>query len=505
MAKGRTFYVIKNLKTGVVNQIVRLGLPFMIRTIILRILGAEYLGLSSLFSSILQVLNMTELGFSSAVVFSLYKPIAQKDTDTICALMNFYRKAYTAIGTVILIAGSFLFPILPKLIKGSYPANINIYLLYAIYLVSTSCSYMLFAYKTVLFSASQRQNVLNNVNSIISVVKFSVQILFLLLFKNYYLYIIWNVVFTVAENFFVAYLAKKEFPDYFSRGTLQKGKRKEITQQVKGLAVGKIANVTRNAFDSIVLSMYCGLIDVAIYSNYYYLFHAVIGVLGIIIQSINAGLGNSIATESKEKNYRDFKKFYFYFSWIGSACTTCFYCLYQPFMKLWAGSEYLASSVTMTLFCIYFYIIQMGLIRSAYSNACGIWWECKHIEIFEMLSNLALNFILGYFWGMNGILIATIITVFLFSVMNLTRILLKICFQKNMFEYLRDSLLYAAITIPVVLFTSRIVQSVPGNTIISFVVQGVACVIISNMIFATIYFCIPVTRSYLMDLVKKIR
>ena len=228
MAKSRTFYVKRNMGTGIVNRIITLGLPFIIRTIIIRTLGAEYLGLSSLFSSILQVLNMAELGFSSAVVFSLYKPMAEQDTDSICALLGYYRNVYKIIGVVILVGGSFLFPVLPRLIKGSYPSDINIYLLYMIYLINTSISYLLIAYKNVIFSASQRQDVLNNVNSVVSITKFTIQIVALLAFENYYLYIIWNLVFTGCENILIAILAKRKYPNYFCQGTIKKEKRNSL-------------------------------------------------------------------------------------------------------------------------------------------------------------------------------------------------------------------------------------------------------------------------------------
>lgn len=491
--------------TGVINRIITLGLPFIIRTIVIRTLGAEYLGLSSLFSSILQVLNMAELGFSSAVVFSLYKPIAEQDTNSICALMGYYRTVYKIIGGVILVGGSFLFPVLPKLIKGSYPSDINIYLLYAIYLVNTSISYLLFAYKNVLFSASQRQDILNNVNSVVSISKFVIQIIILLAFKNYYLYIIWNLVFTGIENILVAILAKRKYPEYICRGKIKKEKRNEISKQIKGLAIGQFTKVSRNSFDSIVLSMYCGLIDVAIYSNYYYIFNAVMGILSIIIQSVNAGIGNSIVSESTEKNYKDFKKFYFYFSCIGSACTICFVCLYQDFMAIWVGENYKASIFTMSLFCIYFYVVQMGLIRSAYANASGIWWECRWVQIAEMLCNLILNFALGYKWGMNGILLATIITVFIFSIIGLTKKLYDLYFKRKFSEYLMESLVYFAGTALVLAGTYTVTTFVDGDTIGGFIVKSGLTVTLIGILMGVEIFLIPQYRKSAIELLNKVR
>lgn len=494
----------KNMISGIINRVIILGLPFIIRTIIIRTLGVEYLGLSSLFSSILQVLNMAELGFSSAVVFSLYKPMAEGDSDAVCALMAFYRKVYKIIGIVILVAGSALLPFLPYLIHGSYPANINIYILYIIYLANTSVSYLAFAYKNVLFSASQRQNVLNNINSLISMFKFCLQILILLVFKNYYLFILWNVFFTCVENIIVALFSKIYFPDYRCQGTIDNRQRIQITKQIKGLAIGQLTKVTRNSFDSIVLAMYCGLIDVAIYSNYYYIFNAVMGILSIIIQAINAGIGNSIASETVDKNYSDFKKFYFYFSWIGGSCTTCFFCLYQPFMKLWVGVNFLASFKTMVLFCVYFYVVQMGLIRSAYANATGIWWECRKLELLEMIGNLILNFCLGYFWGINGILIATICTVFLFSIVGLTGKLHKLYFKSSTQVFWVESLKYIVVTMISMMISYYIVKKIKSASIPTFIISTIFSIIISNIIWLTFSLSFTNYRKYTKEIIVKV-
>lgn len=485
-SKSRTFYAKRNMWTGVINRVIILGLPFVIRTIIIHVLGTEYLGLSSLFASILQVLNMTELGFSAAVVFSLYKPIAEKNTEEICALMRFYRNVYKIIGIVIFGIGSLLIPFLPRLIHGSYPSDVNLYVLYLIYLINTSISYFAFAYKNVLFSASQRQDVLNNINSIVSIVKFSVQIIVLIVTKNYYIFLICNVLATCAENLFVAWTTQKEFPEYICKGRIKDEKKREITKQIKGLAIGQLTKVSRNSFDSIVLSMYCGLIDVAVYSNYYYVFNSVIGILGIVTSSINAGIGNSIVVDSVEKNYNDFRRFYFFFSWIGVFCTTCFFCMYQPFMNLWVGERHTAPDFTMCLFCCYFWIFQCCLLRSVYANAAGVWWETRWVQIGEMAGNLILNFVLGYYWGMNGILLATIFTLGIFCVVGQTKVLFDVYFKHNFGEYVKDTVRYSIYAVIVAAVTGKAVEFLKADNIFLLGLRLAAVAVISNILFVLI-------------------
>ena len=193
--------------------------------------------------------------------------------------------------------------------------------------------------------------------------------------------------------------------------------------------------------------MYTGLITVAIYSNYYYVFSGVMSFLSIIVVSISAGVGNSIASESVDKNYEDFLRFYYYFSWIGGIASVCMICLYQPFMELWVGVDLMASFDIVLLFVLYFYVTQMGMIRSVFQNATGIWWEGRWLELLEMLLNLILNFVLGYFWGMKGILIATIVTIFSFSIIGRTYLLHHIYFKKSIKIYFLEMLKYIMATV----------------------------------------------------------
>lgn len=489
--------------SGMLNKIIVLTLPFIIRTIIIRELGVEYAGLSTLFASILQVLNMTELGFSSAVIFSLYKPMADGDNDAICALMAFYRKIYRIVGVVILMAGIIIMPFLKYLIKGSYPDTINLYFLFVIYLVNTVFSYLAFAYKNVLLSASQRQDIINNVSSILDTLKCIIQIIVLIIWKNYYAYIIWNVIFTIANNLVVAYITKHRFPELRCKGIIGEEKKQKIVKQMKGLAISQVSKTTRNSLDSIVLSACCGLLAVTIYGNYYYVFSAVLGFLGVIVQSISAGVGNSVAIETVEKNYEDFKRFNYYMSWIGGWCTIAMLCLYQPFMDLWVGKELIASFEIMLLFCIYFYIVQMGQIRSVYSNAAGLWWEFRWLEIFEIIINLTLNISLGLKFGLAGIIFASIIAVFIFSIIGTTIITIRLYFKRSSAEYFFYCGVYCAVILIVAYFTYLICEMVVMGGILGLSLKLCIVVLLPNSMLFLISMLQKKHRNYLLALIRK--
>ena len=283
---NRTQNAKRNIIFGLINKIIVLLFPFVIRTIIIKNLGSEYLGLNSLFISILQVLNLAELGFNSAVVYSMYKPIATSDEETICALMNFYKKIYRYIGVIISIIGLSLLPFLNYLIKESYPNDINIYILYFIYLFNTSLTYFMFAYKGALLTAHQRNDITSNVNTITCILQYTLQIIFLIKFKNYYLFACVQIITTLINNIVIAIIAYKKYPNYFCKGELNNEMKFDIKKRVSGLMIQKICSTTRNSLDSLFISAFLGLNMVALYSNYYTIMNAIIGIMSIITSSI---------------------------------------------------------------------------------------------------------------------------------------------------------------------------------------------------------------------------
>lgn len=187
---NRTKNAVRNMFFGLLLKVYQALMPFIMRTVMIYSLGVSYVGMNGLFTSVLQILNIAELGISSAMIFSMYEPIAKKNDKKICELLKLYRVYYLFIGTIILILGLILLPFLPKLISGKVPEDINIYYLFLLYLVSTVLSYWLFAYRSSLLEAHQRNDIISKIQIISSTIQFAVQIILLVIFKNYYLYII---------------------------------------------------------------------------------------------------------------------------------------------------------------------------------------------------------------------------------------------------------------------------------------------------------------------------
>lgn len=479
----------RNILWGLFNQFIVLIFPFIVRTIIIKKLGVEYLGLNGLFGSMLQILNLAELGFGNALVYQMYKPIVEDDKETINALMRLYREIYRIIGLFIGGIGMVILPFLPKFIKGGAPVGINIYILYLIYLVNTVLSYWMFAYKTSLLNAFQRTDVISNISTVTKVLLYLLQIIVLLIWENYYVFLLLMPVCTIINNVLSALIVKRLFPEYKCEGNINKERIRQIFENVKGLALYKICQATRNTFDSIFISAYLGLAMTAIYTNYYYVTSSITTVISVISSSILAGVGNSIAAETKNKNYKDFKRFNFLYMWIGGWSTICLLCLIQPFMKMWVGQEMMFDYKIVILLCAYFYILKMGDIKAVYSDAAGLWWENRFRTLLESASNFLLNYLLVRNWGIYGIIIATIITLLVFGFGFGSNVVFKYYFKNNELKsFFVQHFKYALVTGIVAVVTLTVCRSVKVDGVLEIIIRGLICCIIPNVLYG-VFFC----------------
>ncbi len=488
MAKiERTKNATRNIAWGIIEKVITILMPFICRTIFIKVLGAEYLGLNSLFSSILQVLSISELGIGTAIVFSMYKPIAEDDEDTLCALLNIYRKVYRIIGTIILVVGLAILPILPKLISGTYPDEVNIYVLYLIYLFNTVIGYYLFAYKQALFSAHQRNDLLSKRTTVINFCSNTVQIILLLIARNYYVYLIVLPLATITTNLANAYLANKMYPNIQCRGRITDETKTSIKKRIIGLLSFKIYNVIFSSVDTIVISSFLGLTPLAIYNNYYYIQTSIIGFLTILTSSITAGIGNKMITNSIEDNYRDFKNFTFANGWIVSWCAVCLLCLYQHFIKIWIGDNYLFPFFTMYLMVMYFFLPRLTCMTYTYREAAGLWWEDRFRPLVATAVNLIVNIILVQIIGMDGVIISTLVCTIFINVPWGSYILFKNYFQKSVKEYFGQLLYYIVITNLAGFVTLGICGILPSTGWLILFVKMLICCMVPNVIFFIFY------------------
>ena len=487
MKIDRTKNATRNIIWGILEKIVIVLLPFVTRTVMIKALGAEYLGLSSLFTSVLSVLSISELGIGTAIVFSMYRPIAEDDNDTLCALLNTYRRVYHVIGCIILVCGLVITPFIPKLVHGEVPPDINLYILYFVYLFNTVISYFLFAYKAALFSAHQRNDLTYKRSLVINICSNLYKIIVLFVFRNYYVYVVAVPLATIATNLINAYLAKKMFPQVVPRGKITAEMKEGIKKRIIGLVSFKIYGVVFTSVDSLVISAFLGLTPLAIYNNYYYIQTAIVGFLTILTASITAGVGNKMVTNSKDDNYLDFKKFVFANGWICSWCSVCLFCLYQHFMEWWVGPSLLFPFSTMLLMTLYFLLPRITHLQYTYREAAGLWWEDRFRPLVATAANLVLNLSLIRVIGLNGVLISTLFCTVFINVPWGAIILFRKYFERSPAEYFRHILFYIAVTAGVGACTYALCSLLPKTGFMILIVKALICLVLPNLLFLIIY------------------
>ena len=444
----RSRNVGRNMIFGLLNRCVSLLLPFIVRTVLIYRFGALYLGMNTLLSSFFQVLNLAELGFGSAVVYSLYKPVAEGDTDTVCAYLGTYRNIYRVIGLVILGAGLAVMPFFPYLVKDNpVPGNMNLFAWYLIFLADTVISYLLYGYKTAIPSALQREDLLSKINTVIQIGTSVVKIGCLLLTDNFCFYLLTSLLFTVLRNLLISHVVNIRFPQYVCRDNISEGQFGELKLLVGGLALSKFRGASRHAIDSICITAFVSLTMTAIYSNYFLILSAVISFSGILGGSMVASVGNSIATESREKNYRDMRRFNFMYMLAAGRAMTCLLCLYQPFVRLWVGPSLMLGLPEVAALCLYYYLLKAGDMRWIYHQGAGLWWKARYIVIAEIVCNVVLNILLAEYLGVLGIILATLISLFFVNFLGGAWILFKEYFKNGRLgEFFADQALYFGVT-----------------------------------------------------------
>lgn len=484
MKFNRTKNATRNIFFGIILKLYHILVPFLMRTALIYLLGVEYLGLDSLFTSILSVLNLAELGVGSAMVYSMYRPIIRDDGETICALMNLYKRYYRMIGLVVLASGLILCPFVPKLIAGSTPAGINIYILYLLNLGTTVLSYWLFAYKNCLLQAHQRSDIVSKIMLIVQTGRYVLQFVLLFLTHNYYLYLIVTLLSQAVINVVTSIVADKMYPQYRAIGVLDKAAKKDINHRITDLFTAKIGAVIVDSVDTIVISAFLGLTVLAVYQNYFYILTAITGLINVIMTSCLAGIGNSIATESKEKNYRDLRIFTLIIVWIAGICTALLLTMFQPFIKLWVGEKYMFEFSAVVCFCVYFFVKQINTLLNLYKDAAGMWHEDRFRPLVTAAANLVMNLIMVQFWGIYGILLSTVLSMLFVGMPWILRNLFTVLFDRaELRNYLKMLLLYVLITGAACTASAFLGHLLPGDGILLLVLRMIVTLVVSNLIF----------------------
>lgn len=437
----RTKNAKRNIIWGLIMKIISLVIPFLMRTIIIYTLGTLYLGLNSLFTSILNALSLVELGIGSSLIFSMYKPVAEGDTIKIKALLAVYKRSYFVIGCVVVITGLALLPFLNVFISGSYPENINIRLIYLIQLFTTSVGYFFMAYKGSLLYAYQRTDIINKLTLITQICMYGLQIIGLIVFKSYYAYVLAQFFQILLFNLLQSYVVEKKFPELKAEGNISREDRKEIVTKTAALLGHNVAGIVINSADNILLSIFMGLEVVTIYNNYFYIITSLSGIFLMFSSSLNAIVGNYLVKEDNAKKVILFHTLHYLVCFAICICCTCLISLFQPFMTLWMGEKLLLPFSSVILFSLYFLSVKVRTIGLLFINAAGLWEQDVIKAWLLIVIDLVIDIWLLQKIGVNGAIVSSIVSM-IFAYFYETRVIFKFCIKGSISRYYLDTFLY---------------------------------------------------------------
>ena len=493
----------RGIVAGVINQILLVLLPFVSRTIIIYTLGVQYTGLGGLFASIINVLSLSELGFGAAVSYILYRPVAEGNDDKVCAILSFTRKCFRAIGTIILLAGLAITPFLKLLIKDEVPDGINIYVLFLIYLANVVISYMMYAYKRLLFSANQRYDKETQIGSATMILQNVIQIILLLTTRSYYLFVLTLVVTSVVNNLLCHFTTKKMFPQYTCRGEIDRSEILVLKQKIGGSFFSKLGETIYLSADSIVISAMFGLLVLGKYGNYHYVVTALIGLFAVIHNTLRPIIGNCIVTESKESNFQRFQQFNSIYLWLASYAACCLLCLYQDFITVWVGETGLFSLAMVVLFALNFMADRLSSIPALFVESAGLWWEVRFVSLTAAAVNLTLNIVLAKVIGLPGILIASTISAIFVNLVGRAGVIFRHYFDGKQFRaYLKETLLILALAVLEMGLIYWVSLRIPVHGVAGLIGKGIAVTACFGLLYVLLNFKNPLARSTWITLAR---
>ena len=488
--EGRIKKSAKNMVSGVIFRLISLLTAFIVRTIFIKCLGNAYLSVNGLYSSILSMLSLAELGFSTAMVFSMYKPLADKDYDKLGQLVRLYKRTYTVIGAVVLVLGLLLVPFLDVLIKNK-PDLPGLTFYYLLFLGNSVISYWFFAYMSSVLQADQRASVISNYSSIFNLIKTGLQIVVLLLFHNFTIYLLTQMFCTIMQNIVIALRVRKDYPIFENKNAseLPKEEKKRIFADVRALMIQKVSFRVLNTSDSLIISAFVGINWVGLLSNYLIVEEAVVAVISQVFSAITASMGNFFAKENKEDGYLLFQRLDFMNYWIYGFSTVALATLLNPFVTLWLGKDFVLDQIIIVGLCARFFVEGFMNLQSSMRSTMGLFTQGKYLPLVVAGLNIALSIGLSYPFGIAGVLFATPLSRCAINVWFTPLVVHKDGFNKDICPYYRTMVIRVALLACIIVlmqFISNIVFSA-GITLWNFSAMVAITAVVPNLIFAMLF------------------
>lgn len=500
---ARTENSLRNVRFALISQAVAILANFLTRKVFVSILTQEYLGLEGTFSNILSMLSLAELGIGSAITYSLYRPLAENNQKGIIALMQFYRKAYLCIGLIVASIGILLTPALPVLIKD-IPNIPHIQLIYLMFVANSALSYF-FVYKQSIIIADQRKYIVSLYHYGMNALMYLGQAVVLIITRNYDCYLGLQIFITLSRNLLLSRKADQFYP-YIKKAkpeALDREVKNTIVRNTKAMVAHRIGGVIVFGTDSLLISYFAGAIAVGIYSNYQMVINGLNTVYGAMFGALTASIGNLGVTESNEKGRQIFHKVDFAGRWLHGFSAVCLVVLFNPFIELWLGRDYLFDQWIVCLIAVNFYVTGMRKSVLTFRDAYGLYWYDRYKPLLESAINLVASIVLAIPFGIAGILFGTLISTVTTCFWIEPYVLFKYGLKQPVRTYFVDYGKNTLITLAAGAVTWRVCCLITDTCIFSFAGKTILCVLVSNIVFALAY-CRTEEIHYFWELAKAI-
>lgn len=466
----------KNILLSFGNSFLSSLFGLVSRTVFIYTLGADYLGLAGLLSNVLGFLSISELGIATAIGFSLYKPLAEKDYKTVSTLMSIYRKAYSIIGIIVLASGIILFQFLDFFVPVDQQP-IGTSFAYFAFLINTVVGYFL-SYKTTLISSDNQAFRLVPINVSVNCIQTFLQIIVLLIWKNYVVYLTVQIVCSIALMAFQnIYISKRyDTVDFHSKDKLTTNQKTEIKKNISGLIIAKIGDYLVNSTDNLIITKLVSLASTGIYSNYLLIRNMVNGYIGTIFSGITAGMGNVVAVENDVRKQDIFNTMFFCAFFIYSVEATCFMCLFNSFIgDIWIGEKYLFGTGTVAIIVLNNYLTGLRIPLITMKGAAGKYLEDAWVPFAFAIINLVASILLAKPFGVSGVFLGTIVGSLLTADWYRPIVIYRTVFHSQVSQYYQKYILYVVLGSAYVAFSYWICSQIAiKNVYIGFVAK--ACV-----------------------------
>lgn len=474
---------------SILNNIVNMLVGFVAQTFFIRILGTEFLGLNGLFSNIVSMMGIVELGIGNAIIYNLYKPMYCKDIDQIKSLVHFYKKMYNIIIIIIVILSIIILPFL-KLFVSANTLNISIYIVYILFILDVISSYVL-SYKRGVLYADKKNYLISVIHICYVVILNVIRVIVLYTTNDYYLYLISKIVMNLLENTVITIVVNNKYKFLKDKkiNKLNKSIEKDIFKKVKALFLYKIASFFVTGTDNIIISKYLGLQIVGLYSNYYLIFNSLNTLITQAITSLTSNVGHLLVNNDAEKSYSIFKKIFIGNYWVAVVTSSCLFMIMSTFIKIWLGESYVLSIFVLLVLVLNYFQSIMRSVFTVFKEGAGIYVEDKYIPIIQAILNILLSVVLVKICGLAGIFIGTIISELVWWLYSYPKFIYKGIFKKNLNYYFIMMLKYVCVFLLILLILFIFINIVHvNNLIIEFLFDAIISIIVPNFVLFLIFY-----------------